>query len=197
MSDTIKRTITLAGCIISTDVPANAEHYDKLSPGGPGSCVSDAVTTGIYRGYANLVRDGIADALIALTGVAKRPSGKKTPKGADVAEASDKYIEFIRAEGAVSEAKINEIAATFVKANSFCDWLSDSSRSTGGRIGAEYLEVAQGIMDKWAAGFSTPDKSLAKFQELLPNATLSDEPTLEEIALLVKRYRAAQKQAEF
>ncbi len=64
-------------------------------------------------------------------------------------------------------------------------------------VTVENLEIAQGLLDDWVVGTSTPDKWLSKIRELLPNATLSDEPAIEELASLVKRYRAAQRAAEY
>lgn len=193
MSDikTVKRSISLMDCEIVTPVPADAEGYDSLHPSGAGSCAADAVTTGIYRGYANSIRSAIAKAIVALTNVEKRPGDKKTSKGEPIAESDDNYVAYIRTSGVLSADKIQAIANEVVEANPYTKWLADSSQSAGGNVGKEYIELAQGVMDKWKLGTSTPEVSQAKFATMLPGVVISEDISLEELARIVKRYMKA------
>ena len=197
MSDikTVKRSLSLMDCEIVTNVPADAAGYDSIHPSGEGSCVADAVTTGIYRGYANAVRSAIAKAVIALTQVAKRNDAKKVnAKNEPVLESDDSYIAFVRSTGILEAVKIQAIANDVVEDLPYTKWLADSSNSAGGNVGKEYIELAQGVMDKWKLGTSNPETSQAKFATLLPGVVVTDETSLEELARIVKRYMTALKQ---
>lgn len=196
MSDikTVKRSLSLMDCEIVTNVPATAEGYDSLHPSGEGSCVADAVTTGIYRGYANAVRSAIAKAIIALTQVAKRPDAKKVnAKNEPVLESDDSYVTFIRDTGVLEAAKIQSIANDVVDELPYTKWLADSSNSAGGNVGKEYIELAQGLLDKWKLGTSSPEFTSAKFATLLPGTSVAEDISLEELARIVKRYMSALK----
>lgn len=191
MSDTVSKSISLCGLNFTTQVPATATRYDELT--SPGACVISAVQSDIYRGYATALRNALVKLIGDKNPESPRKEVSKTAAGKAVLETPDDYIKRLLAEGVLDAASAQGYADTVEKALPFVTWLASAGGGGGGRIGQEWLDAAEVIMGKWAAGTSTSEKFLAGVQSLVPTATLSDEPTQEEVAALVRRWSAAQR----
>lgn len=192
---TILREISICGVELSTLVPATAEYFDALT--APGEAVAGAVTECVYRGYATAIRTKLGAAVSKEIGVEKADTDKTTAKGTPVKESDDNYLKRVKAEGLITQARVQELGVETERALPFITWLSQRGVSTGGTIGAEYLKIADGVLEAWANGTSTPEVFLAKVSTLLPGSTLSEEPTREDIAILVKRFKKAESDKAF
>jgi len=204
---TVPHSVKLLGLVANTTVPATAEQYDKLA--GAGECVSKAVQSDMYRGWAGTVRATFCKLAAAATGIARRVTGtKQTGEGdkvkeVNVYETEQSYLNFLIASGktpAELQPLMDEAAATLP----FCDWLveepSAAGSAGGGRISKGDLETATKILARWESGAVnertgvafTPASFLAGLESRLTDPTLPESPTVEDVARLVAQFRKAQ-----
>jgi len=203
---TVPHSVKLLGLVANTTVPATAEQYDKLA--GAGECVSKAVQSDMYRGWAGTVRAKFCKLAEAATGIARRVTGTKTTgegdkaKEVNVYETEQSYSNYLVASGktpAELQPFMDEAAASLP----FCDWLVEEpsvAGSAGGRIAKGDLDNAEKIMARWTSGEVnprtgqpfTPASFLAGLESRLTDPTLPESPTVEDVARLVAQFRKAQ-----
>ena len=172
-----------------TDVPTTTERWDAWS-GNEGDVVDAANSQHGFHCYLGRVRSCVVKALVA-AGYARKKLSAENEK--DVYEGEEVFVKRLIAEGLTLD-DLNSIgnAALTKEGISFESTLKGgSSRSA---IGKKYLSDAQDFIDAWEAGTdgASAARTLTKIKERLPNATLSDETDVEELARLLRDWDKAE-----
>lgn len=165
MSQTVQKEFSFLGVSLTTPVPADAASWDEIA--GQGDCVLTAIEQHGYRGYASPARSAMLKAL-------KDSKSLEPAEG----EGADKFIKRVTGEGKLSAAEWQEIGSNAVVAAgiTFVSTLAASGTSRA-KVGKEYVEQANYLIAKWAAGEGSPAGTLAKIQKYVPGAVMPADTT--------------------
>lgn len=190
MSDikTIRKATSCLGATIYADVPATAEDWD-LATGTPGDCVSTAIGWELPRAYLTPIRNA---QIAALVDAGHQRKVVDTKNGKDVLESQEKFVERLKAEGAITAVDLQKLTDKVItdKNITFCKAISGTSRAA---IGESWLNSAADVIAKWQSGEIQPDgepasveRSLRKIRAVLPGATIDDPSDVTAIAMLLR-----------
>lgn len=170
-TNTITQQFTILGVTVSAQVPATAADWDAIQ--GQGACVQEAITNHGYRGYAGPVRNAIIKALAA--------AGYEKLDG----EKDQAFVKRLAESG----VDVHGTVAGAANAVSFIGTMTGTSRA---EVGKEFLEQAQGVVDKIESGAATLDGFLAKMRKLVPEANVEDPTDTVAIARVIRAFRKRQ-----
>ncbi len=197
MSDiapTTTRDLSLMGVALSLRVPNTGDEFDRLT-GQPGSCAAEAVANLVYRGYASGFRTRLKKVLKEKHSLEPQVLEKDENGKPKKVESDDDFVSRITEDETVKQ-QVADAGAEVAAEWTFEKYLGTYGQSVRGSVGKDLLEAADTVMRAWETGKSSPSIFLDKIRTFVPNASLSENPSQEEVALLIRaKNKAAQTQS--
>ena len=188
-------TVQIKGC------PASALEYDELA-GEIGAAVADAISNQVKHVWLSRFRTKVAERLAVETGFPREKVGERKNKDGTVTAVLEKPIDYLNRlceDKNCEPAEFNPIAQPVADEMPFSSVFVGAPGSGRGRIGKEYLAIADEIMEKVDAAGGDYSAFMDKITEGNPGFTFiiddSGAPTRESIALAIKLDLDRQKRA--
>lgn len=196
MSKSINQT-SLGASFAIHGCPSSNEEFDQML-GSVGAACEYATDDIIKHTYLSKWRPAFSEALAKETGIAREVvSTKKNKDGSEtkVYEKEAVHVARVLAQTGRTIESFNALAQSVADSLTFGDALV--SNRGGGRVGKEFLGIADDIIENINAGNGSFEVFIEKMQTLLPNFVFACDdagnPTRESIALAVKADLERQK----
>ncbi len=172
-----KTTFNVLGFDVTKDVPSTVEEYDALAPKRANACLSDAISTTIYRGTSPVIRADLVEIVEKLTLVPRINTGtEEDPQW----ESEARYVR----RAILSYSKSANIPETTIRANLLPEVqasadkapfpVAESEKSGNGpAIGKRDLQLADKIIAEGKA-----DAIAGKLATLLNRPVATDQKSL-------------------